>query len=152
MADWIEGVEPLTFTGQIAVPYSWWVGETGSRFLIALRDGKKILGSRCGKCGKVYVPPRKNCGACFEEIDEWVEAGNEGEVRSYTTVRFPFKLHPVKPPFAYALIKLNGADVSLLHVVTDNLDALKKGARVRAKFSEKRTGHILDIESFEIIS
>jgi uncharacterized OB-fold protein len=152
MAEWMEKTESLTLKGQIAVPYSWWVGATGSRFLIALRDDKKIMGTRCGSCGKVYVPPRKNCGDCFRDIEEWVELGNEGEVASFSIVRFPFKLHPAKTPFAYALIKLDGADVSLLHIVTGKLDALKRGSRVRAKFREERTGHIMDIESFEILS
>ncbi len=151
MADWMKNVEPLTLKGQIAVPYSWWVGATGSRFLIALRDEKKIMGSRCGECGTVYVPPRKNCGRCFRDMDEWVELGNEGEVKSFSIVHTPFKLHPAKAPFAYALIKLDGADVALLHIVTGGLDALKRGARVRAKFREERTGHILDIESFELL-
>jgi len=65
MAEWLKDVEPLTLKGQMAVPYTWWVGETGSRFLISLRDNQKILGTRCKACGTVYVPPRKNCGRCF---------------------------------------------------------------------------------------
>lgn len=41
----LNQVEPLTLEGQIAVPYTWWVGEVGSRFLIALRDEAKIIGN-----------------------------------------------------------------------------------------------------------
>ena len=59
METWLEEVEPLTLKGQIAVPYTWWVGETGSRFLASLRDEGKILGNRCDQCNTVYVPPRK---------------------------------------------------------------------------------------------
>jgi uncharacterized OB-fold protein len=152
MKDWKKETTPVTLKGQIAVPYTWWVGVTGSRFLISLRDRKTITGSRCTACGTVYVPPRKNCGRCFKEIEETVELGSEGEVGSFTVVRFPFKMHPVEAPFAYALIKLDGADVRLLHIVRKDLQLLKRGARVRAKFREKREGHILDIECFEIIA
>lgn len=151
MSDWLNEVPGLTQKGQIAVPCTWWVGEVGSRFLIALRDEKKILGNRCKSCNRVYVPPRKNCGRCFVDIDDWLELGDEGAVIAHTIVRHEFKLHPVDVPFAYALIKLDGADVAFLHIITDNLDSLKNGVRVRARFREERTGHILDIESFEIV-
>ena len=153
MERWLEEVEPLTLKGQIAVPYTWWVGETGSRFLIALRDEEIILGNRCHRCGTVYVPPRKNCGRCFVDMDEWVELGNQGIVKAHTIVRFSHPLQPVKAPFAYALIQLDGANVSLVHIVKKDLDRLMIGVRVRAKFRDKqeRKGHILDIDSFEII-
>ncbi len=151
MSDWKEKVETLTLKGQIAVPYTWWVGTTGSRFLISLRDEKKILGNRCAACNRVYVPPRRNCGRCFNEIEEWMELGSEGAIVSHTVVRFPFKVQPCEPPFAYALIKLEGADVSIVHVIKEELDRLATGARVRARFREDRSGHILDIDCFEII-
>ena len=151
MAAWLEDVAALTFKGQISVPYTWWVGEVGSRFLIALRDEEKILGTRCKGCNKVYVPPRKNCGKCFVDMDEWVELGREGVVTAHTIVRFEYPLQPVRPPFAYAIIKLDGADVGLVHLIKEDLDALKNGVRVRAVFKEERTGHILDIDSFQIV-
>ena len=151
MPDWLRDVEGLTQKGQIAVPYTWWVGETGSRFLLSIRDDRKLLGNRCSRCNTVFVPPRKNCGRCFVDIDEWVEVGNEGVVIAHTIVRYPFEVHPVDVPFAYAMIKLDGADVGFLHIIKENLDALKNGVRVRARFREERTGHILDIDSFEIL-
>jgi len=149
----LDQVEPLTLKGQIAVPYTWWVGEVGSRFLIALRDKKKIIGNRCDRCNTVYVPPRKNCGTCFADIDEFVELSNEGIVSAYTIVRFKYPLQPADPPFAYALIRLDGADVGLVHIIKDDLDRLKNGVRVRAHFKDQseRIGHILDIDSFRII-
>lgn len=153
MNHWLENVEPLTLNGQIAVPYTWWVGETGSRFLMALRDEEKILGNRCEACGTVYVPPRKNCGRCFVDTGPWVEVGPEGTVRAWTVIRFAHPLQPLAPPFAYALIQLDGADVSLLHLVKEDLDRLAGGVRVRPRFKPKelRSGHILDIDDFQII-
>jgi len=149
----LDQVEPLTLKGQIAVPYTWWVGEVGSRFLIGLRDEAKIIGNRCRHCETVYVPPRKNCGSCFADIDEFVDLGNEGSVSAYTIVRFKYPLQPVEPPFAYALIHLDGADVGLVHIIKDDLDKLHNGVRVRACFKDsgERTGHILDIDSFQIL-
>lgn len=151
MSDWLKDVEPLTLKGQIAIPYTWHVGDVGSRFLAALRDEKKILGSRCPECGKVFVPARKNCGACFVDISEWVELKPEGVIEAYTIVHYSHPIQPVKPPFAYALIKLDGADVGFLHLIKKDLDKLKNGLRVKAEFSGERTGKILDIDSFELV-
>ncbi|MEN8247203.1 MAG: zinc ribbon domain-containing protein, partial [Thermodesulfobacteriota bacterium] len=124
METWLEEVEPLTLKGQIAVPYTWWVGETGSRFLAALRDEGKILGNRCDQCGTVYVPPRKSCGRCFVDTGDWIELGEQGVVKAYTIVRFSHPLQPVEAPFAYALIRLDGADVDLMHIIRHDLDRL----------------------------
>jgi uncharacterized OB-fold protein len=151
LADWYETVEPLTLKGQIKVPYSWSVGEVGSRFLIALRDEQKIIGNRCSECKTVFVPPRMNCGRCFTRINEWVELGTEGEVQAFTIVWEPSPLWPAEVPFAYALIKIDGADCAFLHIIKDYLSVLKKGARVKARFAERRTGTIKDIEAFALI-
>jgi hypothetical protein len=151
MTDWVKEVEPLTMKGRIAVPYTWWVGETGSKFLIAIRDEQKILGSKCQNCGRVYVPPRKNCGRCFVDIKEWVDVADEGIIEAFSIVHYSQPIQPVKPPFAYALIKLDGADVGFLHIIEKDLNRIKNGLRVKAKFKEERTGSILDIDSFELI-
>lgn len=150
MAQWFENVEPLTLKGQIKVPYTWSVGEVGSRFLTTLRDQQKFVGNRCASCGTVFVPPRMNCAKCFTRIDEWVDVASEGVVAAFTIVRTPSPLHPCDPPFAYALITLDGATSGFLHVIKDNLNALKRGIRVKAKFAEHRTGTIRDIDGFTI--
>jgi uncharacterized OB-fold protein len=151
MSDWLEQVKPLTLKGQIKMPYSWSVGEVGSRFLVALRDEQKILGNQCQACKTVFVPPRQNCGKCFQRIHHWLEVGPEGTVESFTVVRQAYPLQPADPPYAYALIKLDGADVGFLHIIKSGLERLAKGVRVKPQFAEKRTGQIKDIEAFTIV-
>ena len=153
MIDWRNETDGLIIKGQIKLPYSWTVGETGSRFLVALRDKAKILGNQCPLCGLVYVPPRKNCGTCFVDIpaDSWVEVGKQGVVIAYTIVHDNHALQPTSTPFAYALIRLEGADVSLLHIIKNNLENLQNGARVQARFAHETKGSILDIECFDIL-
>lgn len=143
----------LSQKGQIAMPYTWWVGNAGSRFLTALRDDARIIGNSCEECGKVFVPPRKNCGYCYRELTKWVELCDEGVVIAHTLVHFSFSLHPCRTPFAYALIKLDGADVGFMHVIRDHAERLSNNVRVKARFRDRalRIGHILDIETFEII-
>lgn len=151
MKDWLKDVEPLTVKGQIAIPYTWSVGETGSRFLVALRDQGRILANRCDVCSKVYVPPRKNCPKCFADIQGSMEVGPEGTVEAFTIVRQGNPLHPAQVPFAYVLVRLDGSDVGFLHLVRDGWERLAVGSRVKAVFRPKRTGHILDIEGFQVI-
>lgn len=151
MNHWLEDTQALTLKGQINLPYTWWVGEVGSRFLAALRDEKKILGSRCPSCGTVYVPPRRNCGRCFVDIEACLELSDEGIVTSYTIVRFSHELQPANPPYAYAVIKLDESDVGLVHIIKENLESLGIGARVKAVFNQQRTGAILDIDSFRLV-
>ncbi len=151
MSDWLKEVEPLTLKGQISVPYTWWAGDIASRFFYALRDEQKFLGTRCPMCRKIFVPPRKNCSHCFVDMEEWVEVSDEGVIEAYTIVHYAHPVQPLEPPFAYAIIKLDGADVGFLHLIKKDLDKITNGSRVKAKFKTDRTAEILDIDSFELI-
>ena len=149
MADWKNQVENLVYSGRIKVPYKWYVGEAGSRFLIALRDNKELWGTKCPQCKKVYVPPVKNCGECFALTDEWVRVKDAGTLESFTVVRYAHDMHPLKAPFAYGLIRLDGADGALLHLIGDvDPDTLEVGMRVKAVFADQREGTIMDIKHF----
>ena len=143
------GIEPAIHKSGISVPYSWWAGETASRFYAAIRDEKKILGTRCPDCKKVYLPPRKTCPVCFVPNDEWVELADEGELVSFTVARRRLAAMPLDPPVVYGIVKLDGADTALLHVLGDvDPDKVKIGMRVKARFAQNRQGGIRDIECF----
>lgn len=143
-------------SGDLYQPYSWSVGKYGSKFLHELKENKKILGIRCPKCKKVYVPPRKVCGKCYVAMDEFVELSHEGEIYVCTIIQFGFVdpatgvQRPV--PYGYAFIKLDGADTCLTHFVdSTDPEKFKVGARVRAVFEDNRKGSIVDIKHFTLI-
>lgn len=140
--------------GKLALPYQYFAGRTGSRFLIALRDEKKILGIRCEHCGKVFVPPRKDCERCQSDLSgKWVELEGSGEVVSFTIVRYDDKHLPRKAPYALALIRLDGADTPLLHIVGGiDPERVTVGLRVRPVFAAATTSTILDIDHFAPIA
>lgn len=141
--------ENYVHKGRIKVPYTWWVGETGSRFFVALRDEKKILGTYCGKCRMTFLPPRKACGRCFNTDMEWREVGPRGTLVSFTVPRYREPIHPDEETFAFALVKLDGADTALAHIVCDfHAGELRTGMPVEARFREDRKGNILDIRCF----
>jgi uncharacterized OB-fold protein len=62
-------------------------------------------------------------------------------------------VHPAPAPFAFILVKLDGADTALPHVVTEGLDRLRVGSRVEAvwKPDGERVGSIRDIAGFRPI-
>jgi hypothetical protein len=152
MPSWIDETEEVVRSGRIKVPYQWWVGETGTRFFNELKDKSQILGSYCSKCDMVFIPPRKTCGRCFSKEMEWRELSDEGSVMTFTIPKENSEIDPLEKPFAYALIKLDGADTSLAHLIAEfNEAGLKAGARVKAVFREDPQGNILDIEYFKPI-
>ncbi|TAK29602.1 MAG: Zn-ribbon domain-containing OB-fold protein [Chloroflexota bacterium] len=146
----------ITVKADAELQYNWAVGRYGSRFFAALRDEKKILGIRCPKCGRVYCPPRQVCGPCFTKMDEWVELSDEGTLDAFSIVNYGFidpnTGEPRPVPYTYAYVKLDGADVTLTHIVDEQDPArLQLGVRVKAVFREDRTGTIQDIDHFEVI-
>lgn len=49
-------------------------------------DEDKLMGSKCRKCGQLYVPPRHFCLECRSEDMEWHEMKGEGELAAYTCI------------------------------------------------------------------
>ena len=142
--------EILVHESRIAVPYSWSAGETGSRFLKALRDERKILANRCPACRRVFVPPCKSCGSCFQACEEWLEVGPRGTLLSFTQALYESPIHPGPRP-VYGLIRLDGADTAFLHRLEAGLAELRIGMTVEAVFAESRNASILDIDHFELV-
>jgi len=146
-----KGEEIIIHRSGIKVPYTWSAGAYATRFFTELKDNKKIWGTKCPKCNCTYIPPRKNCPKCFVNITEWVELGNTGTLLTYTIVRYKEPLiQPMEPPYAYGIIKLDGANTGLTHLLGEvDLNKIKPGMRVQAVFREKREGNILDIKYFK---
>ncbi len=145
----------FVMTGKMALPNQYFAGRVGSKFIISLRDAKKILGVKCPKCGLVYVPPREYCEKDLEKLDQdqnWVELGNEGVITNFTIVNYNDKHLPRRAPYVLALIKVEGADTPFAHIVEGiESEHMKIGMRVKAVFAEQTTHTILDIDHFEPI-
>lgn len=137
--------------GKMAIPNQYFAGRVGSKFIISLRDSKKILGVKCPKCDKVYIPPREYCEKDFSKLDDnWVELGNEGIITNFTVVNYNDKHLPRRAPYILALIKLDGADTPFAHIVEGiDPEQVEIGMRVQAVFAKETTNTILDIDHFE---
>ncbi len=137
-------------------PFDYSAGKYRSRFLSEIRDNKKFYGVRCPKCKKVYAPPKILCGPCFTVMDEPVEVGPQGVIKTFTILRFAFvdpETGITKPvPYAFGVVQLDGADNVIWHFIDYKDESqVKNGARVEAVFEENRTGCMKDIRHFKII-
>lgn len=146
------GMEPLATEALVAplnisFDYTRSLGPTLSQFMTALKD-QRILGAR-GADGRTHVPPFEYDPVTHEPPADLVEVGPEGTVVSWTWMERPLDGQPLERPFAWALIRLDGADTSLLHAVDADAAAIRTGLRVRPRWAAEPAGHIRDIACFE---
>ena len=125
-------------------PYTRTVGPVVGKFLTGVRDGR-LFGIRCR--GKVICPPIEFDPESGETLPlDFVEVGPGGVVESFTWIAEPTRKHPFQRPFAFALIRLDGADTPIVHAVAaDGPEALSKGLRVRAQYRDERKSAITDV-------
>jgi uncharacterized OB-fold protein len=131
----------------ITFPYRRSLGPVIGAFLSGLAD-QRLLGIRSGD--RVLCPPLEWDPDTGAELGrDLVEVGPAGTVESWTWVTRPTEQHPLGHPFAFALIRLDGADTALVHVVdAGSMDAMSTGMRVAPRWRAERQGRITDIEAF----
>ncbi|GII75306.1 DNA-binding protein [Sphaerisporangium rufum] len=130
--------------------YTRTTGPVIGRFLTELRD-RRIVGVRTAS-GRVLVPPLEYDPDTGEPVTgEFPEVGPAGTVQSWAWVSAPRPGHPLDRPFAWALVRLDGADTALVHAVdAGTVKAMRPGLRVRPRWRPdgERTGHVTDIACF----
>ncbi|WP_228540885.1 Zn-ribbon domain-containing OB-fold protein [Nocardia sp. XZ_19_369] len=133
---------------RVRFDYTRSVGPTIGTFLTKLRD-RKIVGVR-GSDGRVLVPPPEYDPITAAPLTEFVDVAAVGTVESWTWVREPLPGQPFDRPFAWALIRLDGADTALLHAVdVATPEDMRTGMRVAVRWAAETTGTIHDIACFE---
>jgi uncharacterized OB-fold protein len=131
----------------VEFPFTRSLGPVQSAFLTGLRE-RTVLGVRCGD-GRVLVPPVEYDPVTAEEIRELVEVAATGTVTSWAWNPRPRPHQPLDRPFAWALVRLDGADTAMLHALDAPDAAVHTGMRVRIRWAADRSGAITDIACFE---
>ncbi len=140
---------PLSAPLKLAFPYTRSVGPVLGRFFTALRE-RRVVGTR-GSDGRVFVPPAEYDPVTYEPLTEVVDVASVGTVQSWTWQPEPLEGQPLDRPFAWALIKLDGADTALLHAIDVGAagpSGIKTGDRVHVHWADKTIGGITDIAYF----
>ena len=139
---------PLRAPLEIEFDYTRSLGPVLSQFMTALAD-RRILGAR-GADGRVHAPPFEYDPVSSDPPGELIAVGPEGTVVSWSWMPDPLEGQPLTEPFAWALIRLDGADTAMLHAVdAGSAAAMRTGLRVRPRWSANRVGSIRDIACFE---
>jgi uncharacterized OB-fold protein len=140
---------PLSAPLKLSFDYTRSVGPVLGRFFTELR-GRHVVGVR-GSDGRVHVPPAEFDPVTYEPLTEIVPVASVGTVVSWTWQPEPLEGQPLDRPFAWALVKLDGADTPLLHAVdAGSSDAISTGARVHVHWVDEPVGSITDIAYFEL--
>lgn len=114
----------------VRVDYRVHAGDVTASFLTNVMAGR-LVGRRCPRCAKVYIPVRSICPTCAEPCTEEVPVGPNGTVTTFSVVRFPFEGQRMEPPYACAHVLLDGAHVPLLHIVGGcPVEEVRMGLRV----------------------
>ena len=151
-----ETIKINKWRGAIPVGSLYTAGTGGQMFFTALKTRGELLGTRCRPCHQVYVPARRFCERCFAELSDEVKVGPAGTVKSFSLCAVDQDGRPLRRAAAFALVQLDGATTVLLHRLLDVKDpsqvAIGSRVTVVVKPKAKRTGSILDIEGFRLLT
>jgi uncharacterized OB-fold protein len=125
--------EPVKYVETtIHLPYHYVAGDSRAVYLQALKE-KKILGSRCAKTGKVFVPPLVASPESLAPCEELVAVADRGIVTTFCVVNIPVIGRNIEIPYVAASVALDGADISIFALVQECApDAVRMGMRVEA--------------------
>ena len=138
----------LTSPHVLSYDYTRSTGPVVGAFLTALRD-RRVVGIR-GRDGRVIVPPQEYDPVTSEALDEIVDVGTSGSVVSWSWNPQPRPGQPLDVPFAWVLVRLDGADTPLLHALAaDGPGDVSAGMRVRIRWADETVGSISDIACFD---
>lgn len=140
--------EVLTAPLVVEFPFTRSLGPVQSAFLTGLREAT-VLGVRA-RDGRVVVPPVEYDPVTADELRELVEVAPTGTVTTWAWNPSARRGQPLDTPFAWVLVRLDGADTALLHALdAPGPEAVHSGMRVRIRWAAERTGAITDIACFE---
>lgn len=159
------GNEELVFHQRIRLPYRYTAGQAQRAFLRGLAE-RRLVGSRCERCAVTLAPARPFCPRCSSRTGELVELAETGVLEGFTrrgTAEQPIAGVPggAAPPEiqatgddsarverVFGMVRLDGADTAMLHLVDAPAESLQVGTRVRARWSEEPGAEITAIEAF----
>ena len=111
----IEAVRSVRTPAQL--DYEVTAGDATTRFLAGITH-KRIIGQKAPG-GRVYVPPRGADPELGQPTPIDVEVAQVGTVTSFCVVNLQFYGSVMEIPYVSALILLDGADLSIMHLIQE---------------------------------
>jgi len=103
---------------------------------------EKLMGSRCKKCHRLFVPPRPICPHCYGDEMQWAEMMGRGKLVAFTSIAIgpPFMVkqgYDAKNPYCIGVVELDeGARVvaRIEGVAASNPERIKIGTPLIVKY------------------
>lgn len=140
---------PAAWQDEMPVANRYTYGIAGERFFRAIKEEGRILGTHCSACDRTYVPAAIFCERCLGELNDWVDVGTTGEVKTFTLLSIDYDGEPLEEPVLIALVSLG--DGGIIHRLGEvDIADVTIGMHVEAVFkpASERQGSILDILHF----
>ena len=109
---------------------------------------RKIMGSKCKKCGALALPPRPICVSCFGSDMEWVPLKGSGKLLAFTSIvvappSMVKEGFDRNHPYIVGVVELDEGVKTVARIV--EMDAkkpekIKVGTALKAEFLERGTG------------
>jgi uncharacterized OB-fold protein len=131
----LKEMSPIIIKQPYQIDYLHSYGQD-SPFFAGLAN-RKLLSTKCPKCGYAYGTPKFHCMMCGSECD-WVELPLEGRVHTFTVCHFGSQEFLPQCPFVLVLVEWDGVDTLFLSRLV-GVDPHKAsldwvGKKIRARF------------------
>lgn len=109
---------------------------------------EKLMGSKCQKCGTVYVPPRPICIECRASDMDWIEMKGKGKLAAFTCI----SIGPAfmteegfgrKNPYCVGVVELDEGprvDARIENMEPSKPDDIKVGTPMTVKYLHRGEG------------
>jgi hypothetical protein len=109
---------------------------------------RKIMGSKCKKCGALALPPRSICVSCFGKEMEWIQFMGTGRLAAFTgiTVAPPYMTKEGfgrNNPYVVGVVELQEGVKTVARIVgvdAKKPEQIKVGTPLEAEFLQKGEG------------
>jgi len=113
---------------------------------------EKLMGSRCKRCGALFLPPRPICIQCYGTEMEWVEMQGKGKLVAFTCIAVgpPFMAdegYDREHPYCSGVVELEGGvrvDARIERVDASRPETIKVGSPLTMEFLHRGEGGNLE--------
>lgn len=120
-----------------------------SRFFLELED-RRLLATRCGRCGTVWMPPRPACGNDLT-VTEWMELTGRGTLAAATECAYTLTTGGGRDRYVLGYVALEGTSTLLLQQIRNygDIGRLVAGLPVRVVWADEPVDHPMELFWFE---
>ena len=138
--------------GMVKADCTFWVGLVMDKFFDGTQE-QKLIGTKCSKCGKVFLPPRNRCGDCFAKAEEFVDLPGTAILKNFTATPWTIserRSRKGKKDTLVGLVQVDGTDSAFItELLNTTEDKLVEGMKLQVVWAKKLKGHPKDIAGFE---